>query len=552
MAEPAFNENGAFNINGQWATGLRYEVKLDGGSFAGGTIKFINGRKQVASAKIASREEAVEIIGERNVENIEAGKGKEKDATPGTAKGKLQAENLSFKQSYTTDKKPVNEIEATIERDTSLDKDVQAFLAKRREEMARSRQQRLQNERIVSTEERGDYGADTKTATTEATPGISQSVEDRAKAVPDAVKQRFIQVDNKFHFPDKTLAFEDHGRKLATRSENQEVVRSVVAIAHARGWERIAVRGTEEFRRAAWLEASLTGIEVSGYKPTKVEKAHLATLLERQGGIRENSIEEREPRERETGSTRPEQSPAASTAPAGSKRTLTPDVDHEAAAETPSDRHGTAAGVKLRDGVIAGQLLEHGEANYKHDPKKEKSYYVKVQTERGERTVWGVDLCRAVDESGAAIGDRVAIEKVGSKSVTAKERVFDKDGNEVGERAVDAHRNRWQVGSLEKAEAFTRYDRAEVVKKHPDLAPAYGTVAAAQKFAEKQFANKEDQARFVSIARQVVAEKIAHGENVPAPKIREAKVQGRPKDQGKDQDRSGPPKPREANQEFAR
>lgn len=549
MAEPAFNENGAFNINDQWTTGLRYEVKLDGGSFAGGTIKFINGRKQVASAKIGSREDAVEIIGERNVENIEAGKGKEKDAPPGTARGKLQAENLSFKQSYTPDKKPVNEIEATIERDTSLDKDVQAFLAKRREEMARSRQQRLQNERIVSTEERGDYGADTKTANTEATP--RQSVEDRTKAVPDAVKQRFIQVDNKFHFPDKTLAFEDHGRKLATRSENQEVVRSVVAIAHARGWERIVVRGTEEFRRGAWLEASLTGIEVSGYKPTKVEKAHLATLLERQGGIRENSIEERQPREREFVSTRPEQPPTTSTAPAGSKRTLTPNADHEAAAETPSGRNGD--GVKLRDGVLTGRLLEHGEANYKHDPKKEKSYFVKVETERGgERTVWGVDLRRAVAESGVAIGDRVAIEKVDSKSVTAKERVFDKDGNEVGERAVDAHRNRWQVGSLEKAEAFTRNDRAEVVKKHPDLAPAYGTVAAAQKFAEKQFANKEDQARFVSIARQVVAEKIAHGENVPAPKIRQAKVQDRPKDQGKDQERSEPPNPREANQEFVR
>ncbi|MDG5826920.1 hypothetical protein MRX60_12855 (plasmid) [Xylella fastidiosa subsp. pauca] len=156
MAEPAFNENGAFNINGQWATGLRYEVNLDGGSFADGTIKFINGRKQVASVKIESREEAVEILGERNVENIEAGKGKEKDAAPGTAKGKLQAENLAFKQSYTPDKKPVNEIEASNERDASLEKDVLAFVAKRREEMARSRQQRLQNERIVSTEERGD------------------------------------------------------------------------------------------------------------------------------------------------------------------------------------------------------------------------------------------------------------------------------------------------------------------------------------------------------------------------------------------------------------
>lgn len=98
--------------------------------------------------------------------------------------------------------------------------------------------------------------------------------------------------------------------------------------------------------------------------------------------------------------------------------------------------------------------------------------------------------------------------------------MFDQVGKEVGKRDVDAIKNRWSVGSLDKAEAFVSGDRAEVVKKHPDLAPAFGTVAAARKFAEKNFANKEDQARFVAVAQQVVAEKIAHGENVPAPKIR--------------------------------
>ena len=232
------------------------------------------------------------------------------------------------------------------------------------------------------------------------------------------------------------------------------------------------------------------------------------------------------------------------------KRTLIPDADQESAAAAPSGRSGAV--VKLRDGALAGKLLEHGEANYQFDPKKEKSYYVKLETERGERTVWGVDLGRAVAASGVAIGERVTVEKLGSKPVTAKERVFDKDGKEVGERPVDTHRNEWKVGSLEKAEAFVREDRSDVVKKHPDLAPAYGTVAAAQKFAEKQFASKEDQERFVAIARQVVAEKIAHGEHVPAPKIREAKVQERPKDQGKEQERSEPPKQREANQEAAR
>ncbi|MEB0141344.1 hypothetical protein QN363_20220, partial [Undibacterium sp. CCC2.1] len=77
MAEQTFNQNGAFKVNDQYATALRYEVTLDGDAFASGAIKFVNGRKQVAEVKIENRAEAVEILGERNVANIEAAKGKE-------------------------------------------------------------------------------------------------------------------------------------------------------------------------------------------------------------------------------------------------------------------------------------------------------------------------------------------------------------------------------------------------------------------------------------------------------------------------------------------
>ncbi|AXI84335.1 hypothetical protein FUT69_03350 [Xylella taiwanensis] len=55
---------------------------------------------------------------------------------------------------------------------------------------------------------------------------ISSSGKNNTKAIPDAVKQRFIQIDNTFHFPDKTRAFEDCGRQPTTHSENQEAVRA--------------------------------------------------------------------------------------------------------------------------------------------------------------------------------------------------------------------------------------------------------------------------------------------------------------------------------------
>lgn len=561
MAEQTFNQNGAFKINNQYATGMRYEVTLDGDAFAGGTIKFINGRKQVAAVKIDSRAEAVEILGERNVENIEAAKGKEKDSAPGTAKGKLQSEHLAYKDSYTPNKRPENTVEAGVDREAGeLDAEIGAWVTKRREQMTRSRQQRLQNERIVEAEDitvpAGRPGLDTGTPTAKARD--DDRAADRSKAIPAPVKERFIQADNKYYFPDKTHAFDDRGSKLATRSENQEVVRSIVAIAHARGWDRVTVRGTEDFRRAAWLEASLSGIEVSGYKASKVEKAHLATLLDRSG--RENSVERGADRQQSTATERTssvaaKQPETAVKAPSGNRQAVTADANQEATASASAAPAGPS--VPLRAGVVAGKLLEHGEAKYQHDPKKEISYFVKLETARGEQTVWGVDLKRAVAESSVAIGENVAVEKQGSKPVTARERVFDEKGKEVGERPVDTHRNKWFVGSVDKAEAFAQGDRAEVVKKHPDLAPAYGTVSAARKFAEKQFPdNKKDQARFVAVAQQVVAEKIAHGEPVPAPKIRETKVQERPKQQGKgkDQERDAPPaqKQQDADRERAR
>ncbi|MBC7623050.1 MAG: hypothetical protein H7232_06670 [Aeromicrobium sp.] len=112
---------------------MRYDVALDGGQFAGGTIQFMNGRKQVASTQINSREEAMELLGERNVDNIEAAKSKGKNSLPGTAKGKLQSEHLAYEESYTSDKKPKNVIEAGADRVIGeFDSEVIAWVAKRR------------------------------------------------------------------------------------------------------------------------------------------------------------------------------------------------------------------------------------------------------------------------------------------------------------------------------------------------------------------------------------------------------------------------------------
>ncbi|MBM3578153.1 MAG: hypothetical protein FJX40_10935 [Alphaproteobacteria bacterium] len=66
--------------------------------------------------------------------------------------------------------------------------------------------------------------------------------------------------------------------RLVTRVASIEVVRDLVAIAAHRGWERIELTGSLEFRREAWLAASVRGIEAKGYEPTELDRAALAKM----------------------------------------------------------------------------------------------------------------------------------------------------------------------------------------------------------------------------------------------------------------------------------
>jgi hypothetical protein len=95
----------------------------------------------------------------------------------------------------------------------------------------------------------------------------------RLTAVPESVRKRFLKVDSDYYFPDRSPAFVDRGARLATRGEHPEVVKALVEIAKERGWNTITVKGSEAFRRAAWMEAVRNGMQVAGYKPTELDLA---------------------------------------------------------------------------------------------------------------------------------------------------------------------------------------------------------------------------------------------------------------------------------------
>jgi hypothetical protein len=328
-----------------------------------------------------------------------------------------------------------------------------------------------------------------------------------AQAVPEEIAKRFVQVRNKYYFPDGARAFTDRGNRITTNSENTEVVRSLIEIAKARSWQEITVRGTERFRKEVWIAASVAGLEVRGYKSTEFEQSHLVrTLAREKAGAVESAINS--------------PGPDADSVSRGAVR-------GEGSA-APSARSAAAAD---RGGLVMGRLVDHGRATYQHDPHAGMSYFVKLETSRGDRVIWGVDLERAVKESltKPEPGDEVGVRSVRQDAVTVKTPTRNADGEVTGEQNLNTHRNRWVIEKREFFEARaaaaqrvrdTNVPAKEAVRQHPELVGTYLQVHAAE-LAAKRFRDPEDRALFVAKVRAVLAESVARGEPLPAVRLRD-------------------------------
>ena len=270
-------------------------------------------------------------------------------------------------------------------------------------------------------------------------------------------------------------------------------MRSLIEIAEARGWDAITVSGAEEFRRAVWRAGYARGIEVHGYAATELERTEMQRATSR----------------------RSQEPPAASNEqPSSSRHERRPDRS---------------------DGRLSGRLLEHGAAHYKFDPDGALSYYVKLRTANGDRTLWGVDLERALveSESRVQVGDTVMIENRGAERVKVKVPQRDPSGSLVGERLIETRRNRWLIESpawfeqRAEAAAALREGRAsdvELVRRHKGLANAVTALWLGRQFAERRIEDVDDRERWVAAVRERLAESLERGDTVSVPML---KVHGR-------------------------
>ncbi len=336
--------------------------------------------------------------------------------------------------------------------------------------------------------------------------------------VPEKVAKSYVEVEGKYYFagrPD-SLAFVDKGARLQTKLSNAQVAGSMVDIAESRGWTEIQVKGTQDFRREAWLEAASRGLEVRGYKPRDEDLARLKKLTsERQP----NEIEAREqadqPRTNQGQPSRPRQQPEAA-----KPREAASQSQGQAQEATQATQEPQASEPVNR---LAGKVVEHGKAPYEHNKDNRESYYVTLENADGEKsTTWGVDLERAMEESGAKEGDTVELENQGRQPVTVNRPVKDEQGKVVRTEQINTHRNKWDV----KAEALQDRERdaKELVREHPDLVNEVAAIKVAEKFSQKQFSNEADRERFMDKVRTQVAGNVSKGQQAPEVKLREERV----------------------------
>ena len=301
--------------------------------------------------------------------------------------------------------------------------------------------------------------------------------EEKELPIPEHINKDYNEINGKFFLknsPD-TLAFVDKGQKLQARLTHTKIAKSMVDIAEKRQWTEIKVTGTKDFRRDVWLEASIKGLSVTGYKPSEADLAE----LKQKSSNKVNEIENQP------------------------VKTVV---------------HTSATG-KFEDiNNLNGKLIEHGKDHFMHKPDQSMSYFATLELKNGEKNkVWGVDLERAIKESNVKIGQNVELNPTRT-AVTITKEIYDTNGNKAL-KTFDTHKNIWEV----KAEALKKADHSseDVIKEHPDLVNEVAAIKIAKKYSQAKLPDQETRQKFLNEIKDMLVKDVERGQTFKTVKIKE-------------------------------
>jgi conjugative element/phage-associated large polyvalent protein len=336
----------------------------------------------------------------------------------------------------------------------------------------------LERQRRAGRASARDKGDDESIATA---PNKPSSAEVTDSAFPDRIRRKYYVVasDSKKDGPDREarlyaderkeyLAFKATDDRLVTRIAAAEVIRDMVSVAQHRQWEALHVRGSVEFRREAWLEASARGMDVKGYQPSELDRQALA--------------DRRVAWDRAQART------------------------NDAEARSASDRPLQADRLDYDKGV-SGRLMEVGYGPYRNRADAEPSTYVAIELDDGRRhQVWGVGLETDVANSGGRPGDRISMRRDGVEPVIRAIKSIDAATGIASIERRQMWRNRWSV----TVEA-RRADRPAAAHDS-DLLAAQSQLAVINKLVERALPNDENaRQNIMAFAKERIAQHLENG-----------------------------------------
>ena len=329
---------------------------------------------------------------------------------------------------------------------------------------------------------------------------------ERYNVVPHLMSRDYL-------FRDKPgTAFTEGWLTMKSAHQSPDVIKGMLDRADERGWTAVRFNGTPEFNRLGWIAATARGIKGVGHTPSDGDRA--AADAERQrlgrepspvhaatgGTITRDRVPDRAAMDGPVAPAAPGRSQNASPA---SERVAT-DLQGKVPAQAPAaafdapapQRSGggeapvaqqvrnylagvgespanveavaTLAASKMpNDRVYVGLVTARDYAPYEFKEHAKDSPYVKLQGPDGEKTIWGVDLPRALDAAGVKLGDSIALEFRGMRAVSVPVKDVDKAGQVVGWHDETVNRNAWFAAKVDDL-------RAEALKPAPTpaLAPA--------------------------------------------------------------------------------
>jgi len=224
------------------------------------------------------------------------------------------------------------------------------------------------------------------------------------KTPPENVQAKFLYHQGQYFFKDRknAPAFKDRGASLKTDAGDPVVIASMLDVAQAKGWASIRLKGEADYKREAWYQAKLRGLNVEGFDPQPADEARLKAEMERRDKIDAKTAEKQQNEKKE-----------------------------------PLNR-------------LAGIVVEHGAAPYQFDDREgaERSYFVSLLNADGKvNTHWGVDLERASLDAGLKIGDEAALKRLGKKTVIVNSPVYDENNRITSWEKKESHLTAWEIAA---------------------------------------------------------------------------------------------------------